>query len=423
MNSNPKFNAMKYLLGLCLAVVSFLSLGQQKQLSIHFNTDRFDLTTKAKQALTEFAQSNSETQIGKITITGHTDSRASDAYNELLSLQRAKAVADYLHEKLGYHLEVNLKHAGERLPVASNQSVAGMAKNRRVDIAWTVVEGHLSNRLLRDTDEDAGFESRRLPATIELKNSTALINGDKGAQIITKEGVMVTLPPSKDGDYSVTIKEVTDQEGMLKKQMFTMTDEGKYLESSYMACITASKNIDSMLVEVPKHIIDNEMSFYEGAGSGKEMSWKLTTVEKDDSYVEECDCYALWLPVGCYNFDKPLPESTQLLVAHYEKRVLVKKVLWIFPVRKELEPAFYFVFDEVNSVILPDEQTKNLVKFSNVPQGTTGKLFGVASYNGKRFVLEEELVAVDRLPRTKKNERKKFYRDGRTSWKSLLARL
>lgn len=414
---------MKHLLGLCLCVVSVLSLGQQEQLSIHFDTDRYDLTAKAKQVLSGFALSSSEVQIGEITITGHTDNRASEAYNELLSLQRAKAVSDYLSVELGYQIQVNIKHAGESAPVASNESAAGMAKNRRVDIEWINTKDLNANRMLSSTEDEAELEKKPLPENMELRSQMASIQGALGAQITTRAGVKFTLPPSEDGDYRVTIKEVTDQEGMLKKQMFTMTDEGRYLESSYMACITVNKNVDSMLVEVPRHIIDNEMSFYEGSGSGKEMSWKLTSLEKEDSYNESCDCYALWLPVGCYNFDKPLPESSQLLFANFERKVLVKKVLWIFPVRKVIEPEFYFVFDEINSVILPDEQTTKSVKFSSVPQGATGQLFGVASYKGKRFIMEEELVAVDTPFKTKKSEWKKFYRDGGTSWKNLLARL
>lgn len=65
-------------------------------------------------------------------VTGHTDSRASDAYNMRLSLRRANAVA-----QVGAHTGAKISDVrgyGERQPAASNATRAGMAKNRRVEI-------------------------------------------------------------------------------------------------------------------------------------------------------------------------------------------------------------------------------------------------------------------------------------------------
>ena len=65
-------------------------------------------------------------------ITGHTDSRASDAYNMRLSYNRASAVAEIA---LASGARVSdVRGYGERRPAASNATAAGMAKNRRVDI-------------------------------------------------------------------------------------------------------------------------------------------------------------------------------------------------------------------------------------------------------------------------------------------------
>ena len=66
------------------------------------------------------------------SINGHTDSRGSDEYNMALSLRRANAVAA-IAKSVGARLG-SVRGYGERQPIASNSTAAGMAKNRRVEI-------------------------------------------------------------------------------------------------------------------------------------------------------------------------------------------------------------------------------------------------------------------------------------------------
>ena len=65
-------------------------------------------------------------------ITGHTDSRASDAYNMNLSLRRANSVAR-VAVQTGARI-ADVRGYGERMPKASNATAAGMQANRRVEI-------------------------------------------------------------------------------------------------------------------------------------------------------------------------------------------------------------------------------------------------------------------------------------------------
>ncbi|MDA2806357.1 OmpA family protein [Nocardiopsis suaedae] len=74
-----------------------------------------------------------------VTVTGHTDSKGGDDYNEDLSLRRAEAVADYL-ESAGF-AEVSVVGEGERDPVCEGDYQDGelldgacAQENRRVDI-------------------------------------------------------------------------------------------------------------------------------------------------------------------------------------------------------------------------------------------------------------------------------------------------
>ena len=69
-----------------------------------------------------------------IEVVGHTDNTGSAAYNQDLSQRRAVAVADVLRNSGVPGGRVTAYGRGEDAPVASNQTPAGQAQNRRVEI-------------------------------------------------------------------------------------------------------------------------------------------------------------------------------------------------------------------------------------------------------------------------------------------------
>ena len=69
----------------------------------------------------------------KIEISGHTDNTGSAPINTKLSEARAKVVVDYLVQKGIDRSRMNFKGYGSLQPVAENTTVAGRAKNRRVE--------------------------------------------------------------------------------------------------------------------------------------------------------------------------------------------------------------------------------------------------------------------------------------------------
>ena len=70
-----------------------------------------------------------------LTISGHTDSAGSDASNQKLSENRAKACYDYLSSKGIAAGRMTYAGYGESQPVADNATAAGKTKNRRVEFA------------------------------------------------------------------------------------------------------------------------------------------------------------------------------------------------------------------------------------------------------------------------------------------------
>jgi len=71
----------------------------------------------------------------QIRVSGHTDSFGSDTRNLELSVQRARAVAQFLTDIGGIDsARIQSDGFGESRPVATNDTKEGRAKNRRVEI-------------------------------------------------------------------------------------------------------------------------------------------------------------------------------------------------------------------------------------------------------------------------------------------------
>ncbi len=90
--------------------------------------DNFDLLAKVEKAIDVFPRS-------ELTIEGHTDSHGSDDLNQKLSQERAESVQQYMINAMRiptYRLIAT--GYGETRPVSSNETEAGRARNRRIDI-------------------------------------------------------------------------------------------------------------------------------------------------------------------------------------------------------------------------------------------------------------------------------------------------
>lgn len=96
--------------------------------SAEIKPDNFSLLTKVQRVLREFPDQ-------PVTITGHTDSRGDQDYNQALSQRRAEAVRDYLLANMSLSAGlVTAKGYGESQPIATNDTEEGRAKNRRIDV-------------------------------------------------------------------------------------------------------------------------------------------------------------------------------------------------------------------------------------------------------------------------------------------------
>jgi len=109
---------------------------------ILFDFDKSSLKSEAKDTLKEVSNLLKDVKDNEnIQIKGHTDNEGNPEYNQILSEERAEAVAKRLraNEDLK-HLNFIIEGYGETKPVASNDSEDGRKMNRRVEIVFHGLE-------------------------------------------------------------------------------------------------------------------------------------------------------------------------------------------------------------------------------------------------------------------------------------------
>lgn len=109
--------------------------------NITFAFDSANLQPQFQPVLNNVAQTLNEYNQTVIEVAGHTDSTGSDAYNQKLSVDRANSVAGYLSSRGVSMQRMIVTGAGETRPIASNDTEAGRAQNRRVEITIVPVQG------------------------------------------------------------------------------------------------------------------------------------------------------------------------------------------------------------------------------------------------------------------------------------------
>ena len=72
--------------------------------------------------------------INRVRVDGHTDASGKEAYNEQLSVRRARSVAKVLTTVGMKEENIQLRGLGSSVPVATNTTTAGRTENRRVAI-------------------------------------------------------------------------------------------------------------------------------------------------------------------------------------------------------------------------------------------------------------------------------------------------
>jgi outer membrane protein OmpA-like peptidoglycan-associated protein len=101
---------------------------------VTFDVASYTLKPQFRETLDRVAESMIKYPNSLIDVYGHTDSTGSDAYNQTLSDNRARTVANYLVSRGVSAARIRSQGFGETMPVADNATEQGRARNRRVEI-------------------------------------------------------------------------------------------------------------------------------------------------------------------------------------------------------------------------------------------------------------------------------------------------
>lgn len=107
-----------------------------------FAVDSAELSFDAQSTFDKIANVFKDYEKTAVHVVGHTDSTGSESYNQKLSERRASAVASYLSSQGVNSSRMVTWGRGESEPIATNETKAGRARNRRVDIVVKpIIEG------------------------------------------------------------------------------------------------------------------------------------------------------------------------------------------------------------------------------------------------------------------------------------------
>jgi len=105
---------------------------------VNFAYNRAEIRgAKSEALLNNLASAATQCSKFQVTVEGHTDADGRDAYNLDLSQRRADSVAAYLVEHGVSSSSITSIGYGETNPVATNETAAGMARNRRIEFKVT----------------------------------------------------------------------------------------------------------------------------------------------------------------------------------------------------------------------------------------------------------------------------------------------
>lgn len=107
---------------------------------ILFETGNAALSAESVKTLNDLLRVLKKYPKNNIIVAGHADSTGAESYNKDLSKNRAKGVYDYLLANGLKTLSIQYVGYGSSQPVASNDTAAGRAANRRVELLITANE-------------------------------------------------------------------------------------------------------------------------------------------------------------------------------------------------------------------------------------------------------------------------------------------
>lgn len=108
--------------------------GERVGMEVHFAWDEAELRPDAREKLDAFVAELKKAEIDQVEIGGHADTSGPDAYNDDLSAERAREVAEYLNTQGISTRDMEIQWYGERRPQVETGDGVRLEENRRVEL-------------------------------------------------------------------------------------------------------------------------------------------------------------------------------------------------------------------------------------------------------------------------------------------------
>ncbi|MFV0934119.1 OmpA family protein [Pseudomonas jessenii] len=99
-----------------------------------FGSDDDSLNRQSTEIVERIGKALLGVGIERVRVDGHTDASGKEAYNEQLSVRRARSVGKGLAAVGMKEEDIQLRGLGSSVPVATNNTSSGRTENRRVSI-------------------------------------------------------------------------------------------------------------------------------------------------------------------------------------------------------------------------------------------------------------------------------------------------
>jgi len=256
-------NTMKHLILLLVVCISFWSNSQ----TIYFDKGSSKLTSQGKKELDQVASSIIDPR-EQLLLIGHTDSDASDEFNQTLSLNRARAVRTYLRSK-GIQNKFDIEYKGEKSPINGNVDEPEKTLNRRVEI--------VRNHKTAPTDLNS-FKKEEVSYTISPTKDTTLVCRE-GTKITIRKGTFANVNENDPIELSVT--EYYDKGSFVLANLTTLTHDDKMLVSGGMLNVSATQNGKTLEIAADKTVdiefrdrtLNDDMQLFNGSDTGTNIAW------------------------------------------------------------------------------------------------------------------------------------------------------
>ena len=160
---------------------------------LRFASDQSTIEGDAKSLLDDIATTLKSFPEWHLRIVGHTDATADPVHNEHLSYERANAIKAALVERGIEEFRLATAGAGEKRPVAANDTPEGRALNRRVELT-RFTDSAEAKKLLKSMSD---YLAKQNAISFDYDATLEVVTNDKQKLALASSGTLTLNRPDK----------------------------------------------------------------------------------------------------------------------------------------------------------------------------------------------------------------------------------